>query len=204
MEPEEKPSHITSGDASDKEGNARLVLNSQGGLEDERLSEEQSEQRSPPFPQIFSSSKPLPNTQFLNEYFQIMGDEFEESELKSIIGALRQEKIHLDSTYSQSVKKKIVTKFNNSILFEVKIGYAFAQISLLKIHKSRKDLRRRAIASGSFSTIYGITIGGRDYAMKSQPIQPEDRATLNQQIDAVLREYTCSKIASTLGCGPRM
>ena len=89
-------------------------------------------------------------------------------------------------------------------MFEVKIGYAFAKINLLKIHKSRKDLERRVIAAGSFATIYGITIDGKDYAIKSQSIEPKDRATLNQKIDAVLREYTLSKIASVLRFGPKM
>ena len=112
------------------------------------------------------------------------------------------EGITFTAGYSRHISKSLKKKQGNSITFFVYLGYAVTTVTLLKVHKEATKMGRSPISSGAFSKIYWLRINGKEYAIKSQLIKQEDKATLNFKIDEVLREFFFYKIASVLQVGP--
>ena len=106
--------------------------------------------------------------------------------------------------FTDKLKKTVQKKEGNSIVFLVRMGYFAISLSLLKVHKSVSEFRRKKLAGGAFSDVFFERVGKKEYAIKSQKIKEEDRLAYTSNLDAILKEYFFFKIAAILGFGPEM
>ena len=91
------------------------------------------------------------------------------------------------SQFVKGTTKSIRKVEGNSVEFVVTVGSFRTVVNLLKVHMDSKTIKRERFQKGSYARIYRLEIDGKEYAVKSQRIRQKDRASLNSNIDRVMR-----------------
>lgn len=123
--------------------------------------------------------------------------------LSSMIKALNDNGIWI-STFTGKFEKAIERKDSNSIQLVIRLGYFATRIRMLKVHQEIEIFERSRIALGTYASIYGVSLKGWSYAIKSQRIKETDRLIYNESLRSILKEYFFYRLASTLEFGPRL